>query len=63
MNSEQATRDCDPERIIALAESVFADRVKAQAWLHERDERLDASRDGCWKVETLLIQIDEGIYN
>jgi putative toxin-antitoxin system antitoxin component (TIGR02293 family) len=57
-------------RIVDLADKVFGSRVKALLWLRSIDDRLDnrtpmqmlANESGGRLVESMLWQIDEGIY-
>lgn len=57
-------------RIVDLADKVFGSRVKALLWLRSADDRLDnrtpmhmlANESGGRLVESMLWQIDEGIY-
>jgi putative toxin-antitoxin system antitoxin component (TIGR02293 family) len=57
-------------RIVDLADKVFGSRVKALLWLRSTDDRLDnrtpmqmlANESGGRLVESMLWQIDEGIY-
>lgn len=57
-------------RIMCQAEGVFASRDKALLWLRMPDDRLDGHTPlkmlvtgaGAWLVESLLQQIDGGIY-
>lgn len=57
-------------RILGLADRVFGSRVKALLWLRSLDDRLDhrtpmqmlANESGGRLVESMLWQIDEGIY-
>jgi putative toxin-antitoxin system antitoxin component (TIGR02293 family) len=58
------------DRIVALAGAVFGDPEKALLWLSSPDERLACrapldvlhSKSGSQIVESMLWQLDEGIY-
>jgi putative toxin-antitoxin system antitoxin component (TIGR02293 family) len=58
-------------RIVTLAESVLGNHAKALLWLRTKDERIGGRRPlsmlqteaGRRLVESMLWQIDEGIYS
>jgi putative toxin-antitoxin system antitoxin component (TIGR02293 family) len=70
LSHEETDRVVRVARILSLAEDVFASREKALMWLRMTDERLEnrtplkmlTTESGGRLVETMLWQIDEGIY-
>lgn len=71
LSHEETDRIVRVARIIAIAEQVFGDHEKALAWLRSVDERLNDrtplsmihTESGGRLVESMLWQIDEGIYS
>jgi putative toxin-antitoxin system antitoxin component (TIGR02293 family) len=70
LSSQETDRLVRVARIVALAETVFGNREKALLWLRSPDDRI-ASRSpmsllqtesGGRLVETMLWQLDEGVY-
>ncbi|MGA3033118.1 MAG: antitoxin Xre-like helix-turn-helix domain-containing protein [Terracidiphilus sp.] len=70
LSSAETDRVLRVARIIGLADKVFGSRLKALLWLRSVDDRLDhrtpmqmlANENGGRLVESMLWQIDEGIY-
>jgi len=70
LSSVETERVLRVARIIGLADKVFGSRLKALLWLRSVDDRLDhrtpmqmlANENGGRLVESMLWQIDEGIY-
>lgn len=70
LSSVETDRALRVARIVDLADRVFGSRTKALLWLRSADDRLDhrtpmqmlANESGGRLVESLLWQIDEGIY-
>ena len=70
LSAEEADRAVRVARIIAQAQSVFADREGAFEWLRTPDDRLDSrtplsmlrTESGGRLIEEMLGQIDEGVY-
>lgn len=71
LSHEETDRMVRVARIIALAESVFGDHDKALLWLRAADDRLGGrnplsmlqSDAGGRLIESMLWQIDEGVYS
>ena len=71
LSSEETDRVVRAARVLALAEDVFADRGKALLWLRTPDDRIDnrkpmsllQTETGGRVVESMLWQIDEGVYS
>ena len=70
LSSVETDRAIRVARIVGLADRVFGSRVKALLWLRSVDDRLDnrtpmqmlVNESGGRLVESMLWQIDEGIY-
>jgi putative toxin-antitoxin system antitoxin component (TIGR02293 family) len=70
LSHEETDRLVRVARLIALAEQVFGDRTKALLWLRTEDDRMGGRNPlsmlqtdaGGRVVESLLWQIDEGVY-
>lgn len=70
LSSVETDRALRLARIIDLADKVFGSHTKALLWLRSADDRLDhrtpmqmlANESGGRLVESMLWQIDEGIY-
>jgi putative toxin-antitoxin system antitoxin component (TIGR02293 family) len=70
LSSVETERVLRVARIIGLADRVFGSRSKALLWLRSEDDRLDnrtpmqmlVNENGGRLVESMLWQIDEGIY-
>ncbi len=70
LSSVETDRVLRVARIIDLADRVFGSRIKALLWLRTVDDRLDnrtpmqmlVNENGGRLVESMLWQIDEGIY-
>jgi putative toxin-antitoxin system antitoxin component (TIGR02293 family) len=70
LSSVETDRVLRVARIVEMADRVFGSRVKALLWLRSADDRLDnrtpmqllANESGGRLVESMLWQIDEGIY-
>ena len=70
LSSVETDRVLRVARIVGLADRVFGSRMKALLWLRSVDDRLDnrtpmqmlANESGGRLVESMLWQIDEGIY-
>ncbi|HEV2135733.1 MAG TPA: antitoxin Xre-like helix-turn-helix domain-containing protein [Terracidiphilus sp.] len=70
LSSIETDRALRVARIVDLADRVFGSRRKALLWLRSADDRLDhrtpmqmlANESGGRLVESMLWQIDEGIY-
>jgi hypothetical protein len=71
LSHEESDRAIRVERVIALADQVFGDHAKAMLWLRSADESI-GGRDplgmlrteaGGRVVESMLWQIDEGVYS
>jgi putative toxin-antitoxin system antitoxin component (TIGR02293 family) len=70
LSNEETDRVVRVARILSLAEEVFASRDKALLWLRSPDDRLNGraplmmlkTESGGRLVESMLWQIDEGIY-
>jgi putative toxin-antitoxin system antitoxin component (TIGR02293 family) len=70
LSQEETDRVVRVARIVALAEQVFRNHDKALAWLRSTDDRLADrtplsmlhTESGGRLVETMLWQVDEGIY-
>jgi putative toxin-antitoxin system antitoxin component (TIGR02293 family) len=70
LSSVETDRALRVARIVGLADRVFGSRRKALLWLRSADDRLDnrtpmqmlANESGGRLVESMLWQIDEGIY-
>jgi putative toxin-antitoxin system antitoxin component (TIGR02293 family) len=71
LSHEETERVLRVARILALAEQIFADHDKGLLWLRMPDDRLHArtplsmltTEAGGRVVESMLWQIDEGIYS
>ena len=71
LSHEETDRMVRVARIVSLAESVFGDRTKAWLWLRTAEERIGnrtplsmlQSDAGGRVVESMLWQIDEGVYS
>jgi putative toxin-antitoxin system antitoxin component (TIGR02293 family) len=70
LSHEETDRVVRVARIVALAENVFGNRDKALSWLRSKDDRINDrtplsmlhTESGGRLVESMLWQIDEGIY-
>ena len=70
LSSVETDRALRVARIVDLADRVFGSRMKALLWLRTADDRLEnrtpmqmlANESGGRLVESMLWQIDEGIY-
>jgi putative toxin-antitoxin system antitoxin component (TIGR02293 family) len=70
LSSVETDRALRVARIVDLADKVFGSRMKALLWLRSADDRLDnrtpmqmlVNESGGRLVESMLWQIDEGIY-
>jgi putative toxin-antitoxin system antitoxin component (TIGR02293 family) len=70
LSHEETDRLVRVARLIALAEQVFGDRTKALLWLRTEDDRMGGRNPlsmmqtdpGGRFVESMLWQIDEGVY-
>ena len=70
LSSVETDRALRVARIVDLADRVFGSRSKALLWLRSTDDRLDdrtpmqmlVNENGGRLVESMLWQIDEGIY-
>lgn len=70
LSSVETDRALRVARIVGLADRVFGSRAKALLWLRSQDDRLDnrtpmqmlVNESGGRLVESMLWQIDEGIY-
>jgi putative toxin-antitoxin system antitoxin component (TIGR02293 family) len=70
LDNDEADRVVRIVRVISLAEQIFGNPEKALRWLRQPDDRLDnrtrlsmlRTDSGGRLVESLLWQIDEGIY-
>jgi putative toxin-antitoxin system antitoxin component (TIGR02293 family) len=70
LSSVETDRALRVARIVDLADRVFGSRMKALLWLRSVDDRLDhrtpmqmlVNESGGRLVESMLWQIDEGIY-
>lgn len=70
LSSVETDRALRVARIVDLADKVFGSRMKALLWLRSSDDRLDnrtpmqmlVNESGGRLVESMLWQIDEGIY-
>lgn len=70
LSSVETDRALRVARIVDLADRVFGSRLKALLWLRSADDRLEnrtpmqmlANESGGRLVESMLWQIDEGIY-
>lgn len=70
LSSVETDRALRVARIVDLADKVFGSRMKALLWLRSTDDRLDnrtpmqmlVNESGGRLVESMLWQIDEGIY-
>ncbi len=70
LSSVETDRALRMARIVDLADRVFGSRTKALLWLRSTDDRLDhrtpmqmlVNESGGRLVESMLWQIDEGIY-
>ena len=71
LSHEETDRLVRVARIVSLAENVFGDRTKAWLWLRTADERIGNRRPlsmlqsdaGGRVIESMLWQIDEGVYS
>ena len=71
LSHEETDRLVRVARIVSLAENVFGDRTKAWLWLRTADERIVNRRPlsmlqsdaGGRVIESMLWQIDEGVYS
>ena len=71
LSSVETDRVLRVARIVDLADRVFGSRMKALLWLRSVDDRLDdrtpmqmlANENGGRLIESMLWQIDEGIYS
>jgi putative toxin-antitoxin system antitoxin component (TIGR02293 family) len=71
LSHEETDRMVRVARIIALAESVLGNHAKALLWLRTKDERIGGRRPlsmlqtdaGGRLIESMLWQIDEGVYS
>lgn len=70
LSSVETDRALRVARIVDMADRVFGSRIKALLWLRSVDDRLDnrtpmqmlVNESGGRLVESMLWQIDEGIY-
>ena len=70
LSHEETDRLVRVARLLALAEQVFGDRTKALLWLRTEDDRMGGRNPlsmlqtdtGGRLVESMLWQIDEGVY-
>ncbi len=70
LSSVETDRALRVARVVNLADKVFGSRMKALLWLRSADDRLDhrtpmqmlVNESGGRLVESMLWQIDEGIY-
>jgi len=70
LSSVETDRALRVARIVDLADKVFGSRMRALLWLRSTDDRLDnrtpmqmlVNESGGRLVESMLWQIDEGIY-
>lgn len=71
LSHEETDRMVRVARIVALAENVFGNRAKALLWLRSPDDRMAnrkplsllQTETGGRLVESMLWQIDEGVYS
>src|SRR5580700_9600706 len=71
LSHEETDRMVRVARIVALAENVFGDRTKALLWLRTADDRIGGRRPlnllqtdaGGRLIESMLWQVDEGVYS
>jgi putative toxin-antitoxin system antitoxin component (TIGR02293 family) len=71
LSHEETDRMVRVARIVSLADNVFGDRTKAWLWLRTADERIGnrtplsmlQSDAGGRVIESMLWQIDEGVYS
>jgi putative toxin-antitoxin system antitoxin component (TIGR02293 family) len=71
LSQEETDRVVRVARVVALAEEVFGSRDKALLWLRTPDERIEnrnplkmlLTESGGRLVESMLWQIDEGVYS
>ena len=70
LSQEETDRVVRVDRIVALAENVFGSHEKALRWLRSPDDRIDGrsplsmlhTESGGRLVESMLWQLDEGVY-
>jgi putative toxin-antitoxin system antitoxin component (TIGR02293 family) len=71
LSHEETDRLVRVARIVALADEIFGDHAKALLWLRSEDDRIGGRRPlsmlqteaGGRVVESMLWQIDEGVYS
>jgi putative toxin-antitoxin system antitoxin component (TIGR02293 family) len=71
LSHEETDRLVRVARIVALADEIFGDHAKALLWLRTEDDRIGGRRPlsmlqteaGGRVVESMLWQIDEGVYS
>ena len=71
LSHEETDRMVRVARIVALAEDVFGDREKALLWLRTADDRIGGrvplsllrTDAGGRLIESMLWQVDEGVYS
>lgn len=71
LSHEETDRLVRVARIVALADHIFGDHSKAMLWLRTEDDRIGGRRPlsmlqtdaGGRVIESLLWQIDEGVYS
>jgi putative toxin-antitoxin system antitoxin component (TIGR02293 family) len=71
LSHEESDRLVRVARIVALADEIFGDHSKALLWLRTDDDRLGGRRPlsllqteaGGRVIESLLWQVDEGVYS
>jgi putative toxin-antitoxin system antitoxin component (TIGR02293 family) len=71
LSHEETDRMVRVARIVALAESIFGNHAKALRWLRTADDRMGGRRPlsmlqtdaGGRLIESMLWQIDEGVYS
>jgi putative toxin-antitoxin system antitoxin component (TIGR02293 family) len=71
LSHEETDRMVRVARIVALADDIFGDHSKALLWLRTEDDRIGGRRPlsmlqtdaGGRLIESMLWQIDEGIYS
>jgi putative toxin-antitoxin system antitoxin component (TIGR02293 family) len=71
LSDEETDRLVRVARIVALAETIFGNHAKALSWLRTADDRIGGRRPlsmlqtdaGGRLIESMLWQIDEGVYS
>jgi putative toxin-antitoxin system antitoxin component (TIGR02293 family) len=71
LSHEETDRMVRVARIVALADDIFGDHLKALLWLRTEDDRIGGRRPlsmlqtdaGGRLIESMLWQIDEGVYS